>query len=105
MLALEILQAKEAMADEEASTPPEVQVAVGYPVHQVEWPWPVPGQMGSLQPVELRVEHMKTFIVLLFILACIQISLYVICAVYIREILSDLAESSALLNNYTKLHA
>jgi hypothetical protein len=93
------------MADQDESTTPEVHVTVGYPVHEMEWPWRVPGQMGNLQPVELRVEHMKTFIVLLFILACIQISLYVICAVYIREILSDLAVSTSLLNNYTKFHA
>ena len=71
------------MADANATSPP-VQVAVGYPVQQIEQPWPLMGHMHGVHGA-IQVQHMKTLIVVVFILASVQISLQFLCVDYLRE--------------------
>ena len=73
------------MTDASASTSPALQVAVGYPVHQIENPWPLMAHMQGSRAAAIQVQHMKTLIVEVFILASIQMSLLFLCADYLRE--------------------
>lgn len=79
------------MADANA-TNPSVQVAVGYPVHQIEHPWPLMGTTQGSSGSVVRVQYMKTFIVLVFVLACVQTSMHLLCVMYLQEIRNELKE-------------
>ena len=86
-----------AMSDGHASPRPQVHVAVGYPVQEVEAPWTP--HMAYAPPGETRVQHMKTFIVLVFILASVQASLQLLCAIYLQQISHEVHASVAALNH------
>lgn len=75
----------QAMADANAGTSPGGHVAVGYPVQQIEHPWPVLGNTQGRRGSAVHVHNMKTLIVLVFIVASVQISLQFLCAVYLQE--------------------
>jgi hypothetical protein len=85
------------MSDGHASPRPQVHVAVGYPVQELEAPWTP--HVAYHQPGEMRVQHMKTFIVLVFMLASVQTSLQLLCAIYLQQVNQQVQASVAALNH------
>jgi hypothetical protein len=61
---------------------PDINVAVGYPVQDLHFVQPPPPSFSG----EVSVRHIKTFIVLVFILSCVQSSFLFLCAMYLQEI-------------------
>ncbi len=64
---------------------PQIHVAVGYPVQDVQFMPPPPAAALGGEVSEVSVRYMKTLISLVFILSCVHSSLLLLCVVYLQH--------------------